>query len=231
MTQAPQRPTRQPTRPRAPIVVWTALATLTACSSSTNKPRPGQPLSGPTSSGPTAQLPTLRVAIASLTLADDCAPAVPLAEAKTALGAASQSAREGDSSRMDQDRACEQTTLQLQLTSANPNQASKVNLRTIELLDDTGKVLGELTARAPSRWHDTGKYVVWDQTVAGNETVKASWPLSQPAWEKYGLTRAAAAGRTFRVRVTITTDGNDQVVAGQATVITPRSILNPMMDT
>lgn len=106
-----------------------------------------------------------------------------------------------------------------------------MSLRSVELLDADGKLLGELTARAPTKWQDTGNYVAWDQTVAGNQTVKASWPLSEPAWEKYGLTKATAAGRTFQVRVTVTTDGNDQVVAGQATVTLPRAILDPMIET
>ena len=189
---------------------------LAACSSSEKKTP-----SGPTSGGATANLPTLQVAIASITLADDCGASSATEEAKTATG-----------SRMaDQDRGCQQTMLQLQLTSTNPRQASHVTLRSVELLDDTGKVLGQLTARVPTQWQATGSYVAWDQNVAANATVQASWPLSAPAWETYGLSEAAAAGRSFQVRVTLTTDGNDQVVAGQATVISPRAILEPMIQT
>lgn len=201
---------------------------LAACGSSKNKAQ-----SGPPPGGATANLPTLQVAIASITLADDCGASGITEEAKTATGSRVKPEREAaDSDRMEaQDVACQQTMLQLQLTSTNPNQASHVTLRSVELLDDTGKVLGQLTARVPTRWQDAGNYVAWDQNVAAKETVKASWPLSAPAWETYGLSRAAAAGRSFQVRVTLTTDGNDQVVAGQATVISPRAILDPMIET
>ncbi len=205
-----------------------ALAALAACSSSSTKPQ-----SGPPTGGATANLPTLHVAIASITLADDCGPSNATEEAQTAAGSrvnSEREARDGDRTEK-QDLACQQTMLQLQLTSTNSNQASHVTLRSVELLDDTGKVLGQLTARVPTRWQAAGNYGAWDQNVAAKETVKASWPLSAPAWETYGLSRAAAAGRSFQVRVTLTTDGKDQVVAGQATVISPRAILDPMIET
>lgn len=223
-------PQSKPTSTRrfTTLALSAAFATLAACSSSSTKPQ-----SGPPAGGPTAKLPTLQVAIASITLADDCGQGKATEEAKTAAGSRVNPDREADHGDRieDQDRACQQTTLQLQLTSTNPSQASHVTLRSVELLDDTGKVLGQLTARVPTRWQDAGNYVAWDQTVAAKETVKASWPLSAPAWETYGLSRAAAAGRSFQVRVTVTTDGNDQVVAGQATVISPRAILDPMIET
>ena len=80
-------------------------------------------------------------------------------------------------------------------------------------------------------WADEGTYVEWDQTLAAGANLKASWALSAPTWEAFGTTKAAAAGQVFQVRLTVAVNGADQVVAGQATVVSPPAITEPMVKT
>ena len=113
---------------------------------------------------------------------------------------------------------CEQTAMQLQITSTGA--ATSIALRNVELLDDKGQVLGTLIARLPTRWDDaTSQYSAWDLSVAAGASLKVSWVLSTPVWSNLGMTRAEAANRIFRVRVTIGAAGGDHVLDGQARVV------------
>lgn len=123
---------------------------------------------------------------------------------------------------------CEQTAIQLQITSTRD--ATSITLRNVELLDDKGQALGTLTARQPTRWDDaTSQYTAWDLSVAAGASEKVSWVLSTPVWSNLGMTRTEAANHTFRVRVTIGAAGGDQVVDGQArvVVVSPPTALPP----
>jgi hypothetical protein len=170
------------------------------------------------------------IAVASITLADDCQRAGKAEAAETSAKMKADSMGKNSMSRMRRiDAPCVQTSVQLELRSS-ATAATTVTLRKIELLDDSGKVLGELTARTPDRWTDAG-YVAWDQSLAAGATVKASWPLSAPNWTAYGTTKAAAAGHSHQVRLTVAVNGIDQVVAGQAIVTSPPAISEPMVKT
>ena len=127
---------------------------------------------------------------------------------------------------------CEQTSIQLQITGVTV--ATTIALRNVELLDDKDHVLGTLTSRLPTRWDDsTSVYTPWDLAVAAGASVKVSWALSTPDWSAFGMTRNQAANRTFRVRVTISAAGGDQVLDGQARVVvtSPASPLPPDVQT
>ncbi len=86
------------------LALSAALATLAACSSSSNKPP-----SGPTPGSAIGDLPSLQITIASITLADNCGPTKPSTEeAKSAAGARANPEREASDGdrKEDQDRAC-----------------------------------------------------------------------------------------------------------------------------
>lgn len=93
------------------------------------------------------------LSIASVTLADDCgggptvAPPAPApSQEKTAMAedmAPGASMARGA-------RACEQSSIQLRVAN-DSNAASKVTVQKIELLDENGDKVAELTPRAPSR--------------------------------------------------------------------------------
>jgi hypothetical protein len=210
---------------------------LMACSSPTAKPTGPERVSGSAAGSALAVSPpptiaaasAVVIAVASITLADDCP-----SESKTASIEAEPKAKSkadrGNSPAKREAAACVQTAVQLDLRSS-ATAATTITLRKVELVDATGKVLGELTPRAPDRWTDEGSYVAWDQALAAGATLKASWPLSSPDWAKYGTTKAAAATQVFQLRLTVAVNGADQIVAGQATVMSPPAINEAPMKT
>ena len=214
-----------------------------ACSSPTAKPTSPEGVSGSAvgsaltvSPPPTiAAASAVVIAVASITLADDCPnasktaaiEAAPKAKMKADIDSPSTS---GKSWVNRASIACVQTAVQLDLRSS-ATAATTIALRKVELIDATGKVLGELAPRAPDRWTDEGSYVAWDQALAAGATLKASWPLSSPDWVKYGTTKVAAAAQVFQLRLTVAVNGADQIVAGQTTVMSPPAINEAPMKT
>ena len=177
---------------------------------------------------------TVTISVSSIHLADDCgggktpAPAVPAAVSPTAPSSPAVRVRPERAApgAVPRQHQCDQSALQLQLVAAPTPNATIIAIQKVELLNQAGDVLGELTPRSPTQWMPSGHYAVWDQSIAGGATVKASYALSAPMWPAYGLTRAKAAQQTFRLRVTVTANGNAQVVSGQATVVSPPTPLN-----
>ena len=177
----------------------------------------------------TSNVGTVTISVSSIHLADDCGdtktptPVVPAAVSPTppsSPGVRVRPARAapGAGPRRQQ---CDQSALQLQLVAAPAASVTIIAIQKVELLNQAGDVLGELTPRSPTQWMPSGQYVAWDQTITGDATIKASYALSAPMWPAYGLTRATAAKQIFRLRVTVTANGNPQVVSGQATVVSP----------
>ncbi|MBP9085507.1 MAG: hypothetical protein KBG15_05280 [Kofleriaceae bacterium] len=231
-----------------------AAVAIAACSSSTiKKDPPQQPGLPPNDTVALKQ--TVKIAVAAVTLGEDCegldtqTASAPVANSMNSVASQSKPLPAGkraplplgDSSRTAGDvpnpgpsqasrlpAHCEQTAIQLQITSAGD--ATTIALRNVELLDDKGQVLGTLTSRLPTRWDDSASvYTPWDLSVAAGASVKVSWALSTPDWSAFGMTRNEAANRTFRVRVTIGAAGGDQVLDGQARVVvtSPASPLPP----
>lgn len=225
-----------------------AAVAVAACGSTPAKTDPAQPPNLP-NLPPNDNLVvknTVQIAVAAVTLGEDCQRLDPQTAAAPAASSVSPVASKpkppanagqrgprpsdylpataGDMANpslarsMSGESYCEQTSMQLQITSAA--HASTIALRNVELLDDKGQVLGTLTARLPTRWDDaTSQYTAWDLSVAAGASVKVSWVLSTPVWSNLGMTRAEAANRTFRVRITIGAAGGDQVLDGQARVV------------
>jgi hypothetical protein len=168
------------------------------------------------------------IELAAVTLGDDCpapapasvpvnAPASPAVVATPsdapAPGKASPAARCAGPScgRM----RCDQTSMQLTIATQPATKPTTIKGSKVELLDDKGKVLEVLTAREPTRW-DTDKYVTWDEALAPRQSVKASYALSAPSWDKLTNGRWNAHTRTFQLRVTVTIGTGTRTVQRQS---------------
>lgn len=216
---------------------------LVACSSPTARQTVNERANGsaaaitapPAQPGTVAATTAVVITVASFTLADDC-PSKPKKagiemspEAKLAADRIDEAANRKSLAKQAV-TACVQTAVQLDLRSS-ASTATTITLRKVELLDATGKVLGELTPRSPARWTDAATYVDWDQSLAAGATLKVSWALSSPTWAAYSTTKADAAAQAFQIRLTVAVNGADQIVEGQATVMSPPAIFEPPMKT
>jgi hypothetical protein len=188
-----------------------ALATLTlSCGGSTSKTPTNNPVD------PVAAN-RVDLTISSVTLADDCGSAPttepPEPEAPQASmqkpSADMSSAKAGASASMadEGERACEQSSVQLRVANGTAA-ASAIKIRKVELLDDSGKVLGELVARAPSLWVDD-TYRPWDEQLAANKVLQVSYALSAPA---------VVRGGTYTVRVVIAAAGGERTIEQRTTL-------------
>lgn len=115
--------------------------------------------------------------------------------------------------------ACEQTAMQLLVGVPDKAFATKLSIKTVELLDDKGTVVGTLTARAPSKWDGKGTYVTWDEAVtAAGGSVAVSYKLSAPDWNKLTGGIWNAASKKFALRVTVSISDKERTIEKQAIV-------------
>jgi hypothetical protein len=191
-------------RPTLLLLVSTLTLSCGGSPSAPNKPDPHPQPDPHVTAGP------VDLSIASVTLADDCgtgptasplsaapAGAVPMGDSSLFAGAASRAAR-----------ACEQSSVQLRV--ANKTEVpSKITIKKIELLDESGAVIGELTPRDASQWSgDT--YQPWDEQVAANQVLQVSYALSRPA---------VSPGGTYIVRlVVVAGDGGEATIEQRKTI-------------
>lgn len=156
---------------------------------------------------------TVDVAIASVTLADDCGggptTAPPIAVAPQAQAAEQASAQKisAGASLSQAKRACEQSSVQLRVTNGTAA-PSAIAIQKVELLDESGAAIADLAARAPSRWSDD-TYQAWDERVAPSETLQVSYALSAPLVQR---------GATYTVRITIATGDGERTIEQRATL-------------
>ena len=100
---------------------------------------------------------------------------------------------------------CRQSSMQLQFASTAAT-ASKIEILAVRVMDPTHyKVLESLSHREARQW-STDTYVAWDELLAPNATVKATYKLSAPNFASYASGRLAY-GQTYRVEVDLTVDG------------------------
>lgn len=206
---------------RSAGLLWATLFVVGACARETGSEQPKLAPPGP----------EVAVELAGVTLAEDCAPGrttKPLvppsgdsagtrpgpAAAKPSEATASAVCARGANCGLPQP-ACEQTQMQLAIQAHG--QRSSLKIKRIELLDKDGKVVGELTAREPSRWQDS-RYVAWDEAIAGQDLV-ASYKLTAPDWDKLTKGRWNAASHRFQLRVTVTIGNRERTIERQS--ITP----------
>jgi hypothetical protein len=111
-------------------------------------------------------------------------------------------------------RQCESTSMQVSIKGNG--QKTKIKVKQVELLDSSGKVVANLTARKPMKWDGSG-YVAWDESVDGGD-VSASYLLSAPDWNQLTKGRWNAANHRFQLRVTITVGDKDRQIDKQSIV-------------
>ena len=158
------------------------------------------------------------VAIASVTLADDCGtgpmtrpPAPTSMNRKPSTEFADDM---GEAASMSQaKRRCEQSSVQLRVSNGTAA-AADITIKKVEVVDDSGNVVGELTPRDASKW--TGDaYAPWDGKVDAAQTVQISYALSQPS---------VSAGSTYTVRVVIGSADGDKTLETKTTLEAPASL-------
>lgn len=215
---------------------------LAACSKA-DSPVPDKPDPG---LAPTP--PAIKVELSGVTLAEDCADgqrtkplapppvkqagsgapspeatSMPPPSAKTAAVAADMPsagacARGAHCGGLPQP-ACEQTAMQLLVYVPAGAVATKLAIKTVELLDDKGAVVGTLTARAPSQWDGKGAYVTWNEAVTPTTgSLAVSYKLSAPDWNKLTGGIWNAASKKFSMRVTVSISDKDRTLEKQAIV-------------
>ncbi len=172
------------------------------------------------------------IELSSVTLGDDCAPvpapkpAPPATKVAQAPAPAKTPATPSVVAPSDSPAArcagpncgrgrCDQTSMQLAIVTQAGMKPTTFKITKVELLDEKGKLLETLTSRDPSQWKDA-KYVTWDQTLAANQTLKASYALTAPSWDKLTNGRWNAHSRTFQLRVTMTVGSGTRTVEKQA---------------
>jgi hypothetical protein len=104
-------------------------------------------------------------------------------------------------------RACEQSSIQLRVANSTTT-ASKVTVQKVEVLDEQGNLVAELTPREPSRWADDS-YQTWDEQVAASETLAVSYALSAPN---------VMPGATYTVRVVIGSSEGERTLETKTTL-------------
>lgn len=187
------------------------LASAAACSGSSN-PTPTEPVGN----APDPAAGKVSVALASVTLAEDCgtapttAPAEPTTAPAASASAASQDVPAGVSSQRVAagamaKRACQQSSVQLVVSNTTAASAS-VKVKSVTVLDSTGATVVQLNSYEPSRWADD-TYQPWDGSIEAGATLNVAYSLSEPA---------VNAGETYTVRVVVETAGGDTTVETQA---------------
>lgn len=168
----------------------------------------------PTASG-------IEVHMTAATLADDCGGGPnrpPKVETKTkAKRAKSDEAR---SSMRQGARACEQSSIQLAISAPADATATKLTVKSVELLLESGTLVGKLEVRAPSVWSDEGGYLPWNENIEPADEISVSYAMTQPNWS--GV--EDRFDKTFTVKATIAIAGVDQVVEHDVVVEAPTSL-------
>ena len=104
---------------------------------------------------------------------------------------------------------------------------AKIQIKSVELLDEKGASLGTLKASKPTRWSDaTGTYEAWDEALTADTPVSVSYVLQQPDWLKIGN----RWNRTFTLKTVVVIGGVDRAVKKEFTLSAP-TMLPPDVQT
>jgi hypothetical protein len=95
--------------------------------------------------------------------------------------------------------------------------SATVRVVSVRLLDATrGTLLDTLTARDPQAWTGT-IYVPWDGTISAGQSVRATFKVSAPDWNRLGDGNALSTfGHTYRLEVVTNVAGAVQVFSSVA---------------
>jgi hypothetical protein len=109
-------------------------------------------------------------------------------------------------------RRCEQTSMQLVVDG---EAGSELLIKSVEVLDADGKVLGKLSVSKPTRWNDAkAAYEPWDQKVS-TVPMSISYVLSQPSF----INQWEERDRTYTVKVIAAIGGVDRPLKATVLVV------------
>lgn len=164
------------------------------------------------------------VVMSAATLGDDCTGVgtVPVRAAAPAPKKARAGSQGAASAKMTAARrACQQTSMQLSV-SAGPNAtATDLGVKSVQLLDEKGKIVAELTASAPAAWSAAGSYAPWNQTIKPGQTLSVTYALTTPVGDALN-----DRTKTWTMKAVVTVGGKDQTLQRDVTVFV-ETILPP----
>jgi len=116
--------------------------------------------------------------------------------------------------------------MQLAFTGAPSGAAQSIRVKRVELVDGTGRLIGELTSMHPTVWDQNGTYGAWDQSVPANQALSVSYGLTSPDWIKMGK----RYDRTYTLKVVLSLGPTDRALQRDVQLIAPAR-LPAMVDT
>jgi hypothetical protein len=129
---------------------------------------------------------------------------VPAAEAVAAGDVAEGAADDGSF-----DQPCTQSTMQLSFIGQGPSPA-KVEIQAVRILSPTGKILATIKARGATWWTQSS-YQPWDEQLAPDSDLKASYKLSVPDWSELDKKVGGNSyGKMFVLEVDVLVGGQKQ---------------------
>lgn len=180
------------------------------------------PIAEPTTApDPQPTASKIEVHMTSATLADDCGGGPnrpPSAESRSKAKRAK--ADMAESSMRKGKRACEQSSIQLAIVAPADATATKLTVKSVELLLESGTLVGKLEVRAPSVWSDDNGYTPWNENVEPDQDLSVTYAMTQPDWS--GV--ADRWNQTFTVKAVVTIAGTDTTVEHAVVVDAPTSL-------
>lgn len=157
------------------------------------------------------------VAIASVSILEDCPDSEALVDSKPDPDMA-----DGEAD-MDMDgfapggMPCSQSSMQISITGQG-DASSKLAIKATRLLNPKGDAVGTLATRRPKIWQAEG-YAPWDETIMPKTDVKASYKLSLPNWtEVQNKIEGSTYNTMFRVEADIEIDGVPKTIRSSEVV-------------
>lgn len=144
------------------------------------------------------------VTLASVTLAQDCAPA-----GAGEPGIAGDCAEDSDSC----GGWCQQSSLQLHITATADGTEVPFEIVSVRVTDPDAALVGSLTTRSP-RVFTEDSYTPWDETIAPSDDLSVTYDTSAPDW--YASGARLAWGTVYEVEVVVRVDGVERTLHGEA---------------
>jgi hypothetical protein len=156
------------------------------------------------------------VALASVTLGDNCGRAPVAQEPAAAKRAPSAELADASNSGAPAGNiSCEPSAMVLSLKSTG--NATKIAIKRVEVLGADGKAIGELTPSNPTLWTESA-YVPWDEALAAKQTAQATYTLTVFDWSK--VEGGRYSGTPLTVRVTLEVGSTERTVTKQTEIRT-----------
>ena len=113
-------------------------------------------------------------------------------------------------------RPCEPASMTLSVLSGTEAAPTTIKIKRVELFDENGTRIGELTSERPTAWSNDGVFAAWDEKVAAGRELSARYNLSQPDWT--GV--KDRWNKTFTLKVLVTVGGVDQTLESGVSLVT-----------